>query len=195
MFTIPFGWHEIRAIDAPDGTWFVAKDVCAALGIGNSHDTLTRLGGSMKSKEWVADINGRAQRTNVINAAGLKKLITSSRSPKAHDLAHALGVDVAYTPPKESECIRIIAAALADQTPIHQFPILSYRVDLYFPRGRVAVECDENGHQGKHHADAVRQREITEALHCSFIRFNPDVPEFNIGRVIHDIREALFFPY
>ncbi|MBD2161371.1 DUF559 domain-containing protein [Limnothrix sp. FACHB-1083] len=195
MFTIPFGCREIRAIDAPDGTWFVAKDVCAALGLDNTSQSLSRLEKWMKGKERVAGIAGGPQKTNVINTAGLKKLITTSRSPKAQDLAYALGIDVAYAPPKEAECIRIIAAALADQTPIHQFPILSYRIDLYFPRGRVAVECDENGHRGKHRADAVRQREITEALHCSFIRFNPDAHDFNVGRVIHDIREALFFPY
>lgn len=38
-----FNDHEIRTVTSLGETWFIVKDVCDALGIGNARDAATRL--------------------------------------------------------------------------------------------------------------------------------------------------------
>ena len=48
-------------------------------------------------------------------------------------------------------------------------------IDLYFPKYKLAVECDENNHQNYEIlGEKLRELYIKEKLKCSFIRFNPD---------------------
>ena len=59
---------------------------------------------------------------------------------------------------------------------------------MYFPKYKLAVECDENNHQSYEVLDEkLRELYIKERLKCTFLRFNPDEPEFNIGEPINKI--------
>jgi very-short-patch-repair endonuclease len=59
---------------------------------------------------------------------------------------------------------------------------------LYFPKERIAIECDEHGHyEYEEEKDIQRQDFITKSLGCQFIRFNPNQKGFNIGTVINKI--------
>lgn len=64
----------------------------------------------------------------------------------------------------------------------------AYRVDLYFRDYRIAVECDEKGHRNRYTVyERARQDAITEKLRCTFVRYNPHSPNFDIGNVIREI--------
>lgn len=64
----------------------------------------------------------------------------------------------------------------------------SYRVDLYFRDYRIAVECDEKGHRNRNKVyERERQEAISEKLRCTFVRYNPHAPDFDIEKVIREI--------
>ena len=80
-----FGNHEIRTITDEHGeAWFVANDVCAALGLANPHDALAKhVDEDDLAKREVTDNLGRQQLTNHVNESGLYALIFGSRKESA----------------------------------------------------------------------------------------------------------------
>lgn len=73
----------IRALSVDGEPWFVAKDVCEALGVGNSRQALARLDDDEKGV-ISTDTPGGEQRVQTVNEAGLYTLVLSSRKPEAH---------------------------------------------------------------------------------------------------------------
>ena len=78
-----------------------------------------------------------------------------------------------------------------------QYYVLSYYIDLYFPKNRLAEEIDEKGHlERNENKEEERENKIKEALKCEFISINPSKEKFNIfveiGKIynsVDDIKE------
>ena len=70
-----------------------------------------------------------------------------------------------------------------------QYYDLGYKIDLYFPDYKIAIEDDEFNHIDRDpEYEAKRQIEIEEELDCTFIRFNAtDAPNFKINEAINEI--------
>ena len=82
---IPFDFEmqAVRVVIGDDGQpWFVAKDVCDALGIKNSRDALDRLENDEKGV-GNTDTLGGTQELSTVNESGLYALIFRSRKPQA----------------------------------------------------------------------------------------------------------------
>lgn len=73
---------EIRTLLIDGEPWFVAADVCKALLIVNSRDTLTRIDDDEKGVVSTDTLGGR-QEVTIVNEPGLYALILSSRKPEA----------------------------------------------------------------------------------------------------------------
>ena len=59
--------------------------------------------------------------------------------------------------------------------------VLSYRIDLYLPRHKLAIEIYEKGHKVRDEYEAIeRQKAIEIELDCEFIRINPEEKEFDV---------------
>ena len=94
---------------------------------------------------------------------------------------------------KEQRAMRQITRAFQHIPFVRNFRISPYFIDLYFPNQRIAVECDEKGHQEYDQADEmIRQQRIEEVLGCQFVRFNPDDPTFEVGDVINQIMILMY---
>ena len=79
-----FGNHEIRTVSDEHGeVWFVANDICAALGLVNPNAALIKhVDDGDITKRGTIDSLGRTQLTNHINERGvLNLLIKSQRTP------------------------------------------------------------------------------------------------------------------
>lgn len=74
---------EIRTVVIDGEAWFVAKDVCDMLEIGNVTDAMKRLPESMKGVDTIETLGG-PQQMNIINEAGVYKLAFTSRKPEAN---------------------------------------------------------------------------------------------------------------
>lgn len=82
---IPFTYNsqQVRTIIKDGEPWFVAKDVCDILEIGNANMAAARLDDDEVSQTEVIDSVGRLQNTNIINESGLYNLILRSDKPQA----------------------------------------------------------------------------------------------------------------
>jgi very-short-patch-repair endonuclease len=96
---------------------------------------------------------------------------------------------------KEQQTIGGIVRAFAHLRTVRQYRVPPFVIDLYFPDQGIAVECDEYGHRGWSYdpeSEARRQRHIEQVLGCTFVRYNPDAPNFHIGDVINEIILAVY---
>lgn len=73
---------QIRVIEQNGEPWFVAADVCRALELGNSRQTLTRLDDDEKGV-ISTDTPGGKQEMSIVNEPGLYSLVLGSRKPEA----------------------------------------------------------------------------------------------------------------
>lgn len=82
--TFTFSTQRLRAVLRDGEPWFVAADVCAVLGVGNTTDALYRLD---EDEQALVSIEGRpghgAQSINLVSESGLYSLILGSRKPEA----------------------------------------------------------------------------------------------------------------
>lgn len=74
----------LSAMGKDGQAWFVASDICKALGIKNSRDALANLDDSFKGVA-TADTRGGRQQVSTINEAGLYALIFRSRKESAKE--------------------------------------------------------------------------------------------------------------
>ncbi len=82
---IPFGYDDqlVRTVVIDGMPWFVAKDVCAALGIKNHKDAVAKsLDDDEKGVEKIYSLGG-TQDAIIINESGLYTLIMRSNKPEA----------------------------------------------------------------------------------------------------------------
>ena len=55
---------------------------------------------------------------------------------------------------------------------IDQYTVDNYRIDLYFPKHKLAIECDEFDHSDRDiEYEVKRQNNIEEKLGCTFNLF------------------------
>lgn len=93
---------------------------------------------------------------------------------------------------KEQETIGQIVRALSFTECVHQYQIGDYRIDLYLPCYKIAIECDEFDHRDRDpEYELARENFIRNALGCTFIRYNVDCKHFDVFKVISRIFEAI----
>jgi anti-repressor protein len=78
-----YGSCSVRTIIKEDEIWFVAKDVCEILEIGNPSQALSRLDDDEKATITTNDSGGRPYKLSLVNEPGLYSLILTSRKPEA----------------------------------------------------------------------------------------------------------------
>lgn len=119
--------REVRTVTKDGIIWFVAKDVCDILEIGNSRQALTRLDEDEKGV-ILNDTPGGKQELAIVNEPGLYSLILSSRKPEAkafkrwvtHEVLPAIRKDGVYSTDKPGMLIEykkqvILIEALMDE--------------------------------------------------------------------------------
>jgi very-short-patch-repair endonuclease len=105
-------------------------------------------------------------------------------------LENTFNVQVVGDEKFEHDFIPVIRESLKIFNPIEQFQVLNYKIDLYLPKYKIAIECDEYCHKDHKLEDAIRQEEIENILHCKFIRFEP-TRDLNVGIIINKILKEI----
>ena len=77
-----FDSQEVRVINIDSETWFVAKDVCRVLEVGNTSQALTRLDDDEKGV-ISNDTPGGSQKMAIVSESGFYSLTLGSRKPQA----------------------------------------------------------------------------------------------------------------
>lgn len=83
------GFHRVRVIIRDGEPWFVAKDVCDILGLGNVTEALRNMPdderNTLSNTEGIHEGPGNPN-VNIVNEPGLYRLIFQSRKPEAEKL-------------------------------------------------------------------------------------------------------------
>lgn len=129
---------------------------------------------------------GRQQETTMLTEQGVKRLLCSSRKPLAVRIAKKAGIKVhnKYTS-IETSIILMIQKTFKGEEILDQYPVGPYRIDLYFPKYKLAIEIDEDAHRNKIIADMVRQDVISKELGCIFLRIPEKTDIFHYLNLIY----------
>lgn len=163
--------------------WFILCDIEKIIGISfrsNKGDLL----------KYKTKIKIEMNNMNAVNMIGMKCILCKSRKHTAKILAKQLEIEIYNNKFEciESQIIHYITQTFCREEMIQQFYINKYKVDLYFPKHKLVVECDEYDHTDRNTTYEVnRQKYIETILRCEFIRFNPNAKNFNVFSLLNKI--------
>ena len=72
-----------------------------------------------------------------------------------------------------------------------QFSIGTYRVDLYFPKYKIVVECDEFDHTDRDKIYESTREKYIISLGNTMIRYNPNEPNFDLSNILNKINNII----
>lgn len=162
------------------------NDFCSFLEIINGRSITQGFSLSEKIKVRIMT-KGGPQDVLHLTTKGIDRLLCSSRKEKSEKLADSLGIvnRIKYIA-LETTFVSSITKAFKGYKLITQFPVERFRIDIYFPEHKLAVEFDENRHAYCIRQDLQRQNKITEILGCTFIRAKETDDIFDIINQIHN---------
>lgn len=138
----------------------------------------------------ITDSNGGPQKSIFLTYKGLVKLLINSRKPNVIEFCKNIDLqtNTIYYACIESDILKCILTTFTPNIMIEQYSIGKYKIDLYFPEKKIAIECDEK-HDTKliKENDIIRQLYIEEKLKCKFIRFKPYDKNFNLFKLLNEI--------
>jgi very-short-patch-repair endonuclease len=167
---------------------YCVKDICTILQLKNVSTTLKKVSIHNIFKCKTHTVSGD-QICVFVNTIGLKHILNRTNSSKSKDLIKLLdlSIDIVF-PGEEAHYASIIESAFDFFKIEKQYCIDNYRIDLYFPEYKLAIEIDEDNHEKRDKNEEIeRENYIKNKLQCTFIRFNPSVKFFNIGTIISQI--------
>jgi len=157
-------------------TLFCASDFGKILGIKNINEN-TR---NYKTKKLIETItNGGKQKMIYLSYNNILKILIKGRKPKIIEFANKMNLDLETKIYSciESDTLKCIIDSFKGQEIILQYKINRYLLDLYFPKYKIIIECDENNHTKIKNKlnDIEREIEIKNLIkNCTFIRYMPD---------------------
>ena len=192
--------HMINCVVVCDQRWYRAKDITTAL-LYKDTKRAVQLHISIDNKRRLNELKPQAKfdcnaaNTIYINEAGLRSLVVKSQLPTASDIATQLGISVEtrYVR-KETEIVGFVQDVLTQMMVPFEFQktVNNFRIDLYLPDQKLAIEIDEHNHADRDPSyEKEREMYIKAQLGCKFVRINPDSEGFKlstcIGRIMKEI--------
>jgi len=74
---------------------------------------------------------------------------------------------------------------------IRQFQINRYKVDMYFPKYKIIIECDEFDHTDRDKNYEIEREQYLISLGNTIIRFNPNEKGFDLSNVLQKINKII----
>ena len=176
------------SLDEKNQLLFCAKDVGLLLNRKNIRPSLQNFSLDDKMIKKI-QTKGGLKELIFLTESGLKRFLCVSRSPAIVPHAKVFNIDVHdhHFKSIESSTIGKLLKIFNGTEMITQFQCHTYKIDLYFPLYRIAVECDEDFHRNTMKADKERQSCLESMLSCHFIRFYPESKNFDIHEIANQI--------
>ena len=119
-----FGPHEVRELERNSEPWFVAKDVCRALGLDNHREALRGLSEDERGSVVLTTLGGK-QELSLVNEPGLYRLVFRSRKPEAEKFKRWIAHEV--LPSIRKRGVYVLESRVAELA--HKIEV---RTDMYF---------------------------------------------------------------
>ena len=168
---------------------YCASDIVKLLNIKNIRDTIV----NYKNKILIETPSKTGiKNVTYINYNNLLKIFCKTRKPNIIELAQELNINLnndIYTY-IETNTLKCILDAFNGEEMIRQYKVKQYFINLYFPKYKLAIECDESGHYRDimKKNDIIRENDIkTEIKNIYFIRYQPEKKDFNIFNLVNQI--------
>lgn len=144
------------------------------------------------------ETNGGDQHMVYLTYNGLMKILSSSRKTNLIEFSEKIGIDVKTKIYSciEADTIKCIIQSFSGEEMIEQYNVCGtkYRIDLYFPKYEIAIECDEHHHKtiSNKLKDVERQLAIKDIIvDIIFIRYDPFDKDFKIFNIINEIYKEI----
>lgn len=186
----------IRMVERDGELWFVLKDVCGALDIGNSRNVYGRLDDDEKGVHQM-DTLGGVQSTHIVNESGLYNVVLRSDKPEAkefkrwitHEVLPSIRKTGSYTLLPTTEVLRrqlttddyLRAAAIVSNCRNERLPyVLGFLEQGGFSTPKVERYCAELPAKAVAEAinDAIRNHGFTQTQICNLT----GIDKVQIGR-------------
>ena len=178
---------DIIINNEPPYTLYCVSDIGKILNMSNIRGVIRNLEKNYINKPT----NGGNQTKTYIPYKELLKLITRSRKNSCIDFAKNIDVDILskYCLSIETDTISCILKTFEGHVMVPQYRVGNYRIDLYFPEYKLAIECDEPQHLRPNNIEADKIREMYISLNtgCTFYRFAPYDKSFDLFKFLNDI--------
>lgn len=203
-----FEGNDVEVFEFNGQVLFNPKHVAKILDIKNINDNLRKMNKNQVVKLTNSDvrhINFRKLHNtgeNFLTESGVLKIIDSCRNQKEDVKVRLIKFlfpnkdIIVINNAKEIQFLDALEDVLSafDINGIRQYNVENYRIDLYLPKLKIAIEYDENGHKNytyKNHE--LRELIIKNKLHCKFIRITDSVSNNkNIGFVLRELLKEGF---
>lgn len=184
-----FTHHVCVVRDEDAGVLYRVLDIGRMIGLSRVRNSVKNMSKKYLYKR-ISKTVGENQSMILFTEPGLKTLLSKSRSARASDVASALGLDITnvFVHTIETSTMKNIMTAFKGEHMVTQYTVQctdAYRIDLYFPKYRLAIECDESFHKYNKEEDVARQADIEKRLQCTFIRYAPQENDFDMFKVIN----------
>ena len=151
-----FNSRNIRTVRVPGlGMCSVGIDVSRAIGYedGNNGRRATKRHIPEEHKIQLEGVETDTTQPDMIllTEQGLKLFLMRCRKPRASDVVKHFGKKFEHCllASKEQDVLSQIMQAFRGEEMIHQFGDGKYRIDLYSPKYKLAIECDELDHRDR----------------------------------------------
>lgn len=162
--------YNIEIISIDDQQYAKAADVGKLLNLANIRTSITKYNNTEKTILKI-DTNVGKQNIIFLSEKGIKRLICNSRKQMSIKLCKELGLNLESKYSElEMEFVKRIKEIFDGEVIEEQYIVDKYRIDLYFPEYKLAIEYDEYEHKYQITNDKIRQNYIIEKLNCVFIR-------------------------
>ncbi len=190
--------------------WIKGSEIASYLGYTNANNAIVNI----LSKENMITYNKLMLQLPVgyiiknaqphaifINYEGILQLISRSDKVSSVQFAKFLGLDIYRVKSVRKEInVGVDIVRFCDKIGVkcfHQFSVKNkknknYKIDFYIPDYKIAIEIDEHGHKDRYQIyENKREDYIKKQLGCTFLRYNPDSPNFNIVDIMADLHRLI----
>ena len=181
-------------VDTVNALWLNERHIGEQLGHENLPSVTNKYDKIYKKRRYeLVDESIKQPYRNFLHIDLVLKIINDCRTDESCNLKRNLGFklhDVINT--KEQTVINSIKDAFEGEDMQTQYSVLSYRIDLYFHKYKLAIDVDELGHADRNINNEIERHKVLEKeLNCAFIRINLDEKDFNIFKEINKIHRHI----
>ena len=204
---------EVRAIKIEDKVWFIGRDTVKSLGYETTTTSYTYYINKFVKEKYMKKVNSHELQLFGIEEVGRKgeilvdkygatQLVMNSKvigESKKQEFLKWLNIDnemIVLTSREEMEFLDTLGAQLKVfkitdfERQYSKLQCGDYRIDLYIPSLKVAIEYDEDGHKNyTYEQQELRQKLIEEELGCIFIRVSDDKTHIENSAIV--LRELI----
>lgn len=207
---ITFDGCPIKVVEYPM-FWVRAKDILLVMGYSlidrsSIKSALRKVDGNYRQNLNSIDGVDLSQTSYMegkevyINKAGLTQVVCLSKkinSQQKKRLAAFFNFEICVLDNKAQETLipikQVLGKMFEEVVLEYKVPGSKYRIDLYVPAIRLAIECDEYNHAAyEKELDTAREAFVKSTLGCRFYRYNPHSKDFNIFGTIGDIMASVY---